>query len=145
MQVQRVQNNNYKTNFTFSSLTLKNEIAKLKNPTKEMVQDMYGTFGLDIFQGKEHLTILTDKEFKKSKSFITKIVNSITEQELFDYKEVDTLTDIINKYIRNKKIGFVKDIENMFGRRGLEKLKDPDVYIFTFNSNGDTRFINLHD
>ena len=46
MQVQRVQNYNYnyKPNFTSSHLPLRKEIAGLKNPTKEKVKDLYGTF-----------------------------------------------------------------------------------------------------
>lgn len=145
MQVQRIQNNNYKPNFTSSRLPLRKEIAKLENPTREMVQDMYGTFGLDIFEGKEHLTILTEKQLKKSKSFISKLVNIITERELLDYKEGDTLTDIINKFVDNKRSGLVKDIETMFGKKGLSKLNDADVYIDTFTFNNTERFISFPD
>ena len=122
MQVQRVQNNNtYKPTFS-SQLSLRGEIARLKNPTKEMVQDMYGTFGLDIFEGKEHLTILSDKEFKKSKSIISKIRTWFTGNSLYDFEDGDTLSDIVLKFMGNKKSGLVKDIETKFGKKGLEQL-----------------------
>ena len=144
MQVQRIQSNgNLKPIFTSSHLPLRKEIAKLTNPTKKSVKDLYGTFGLDLYEGKKNLTILSEKELKKSKSFISKIVNLITERELLDYKEGDTLTDVINKFIENKGNGFVKEIEKMFGKKGLSKLNDSDVYIMTFNFNDTKRFIHL--
>ena len=123
MQVQKVQNNNNcKPIFTSSQLSLRNEITKLKNPTKEMVQNMYGTFGLDIFEGKKHLTILSNKEFKKSKSLISKIKTWFTGNALYDYEDGDTLGDIVFKFMGNKKSGLVKDIETKFGKKGLEQL-----------------------
>ncbi len=122
MLVQRVQNSNaYKPTFS-SQLSLRGEIAKLKNPTREMVQDMYGTFGLDIFEGKENLTILSDKELKKSKSLISKIRTWFTGISLYDYEDGDTLGDIVFKYVGNKKSGLHKDIETKFGKKGLEQL-----------------------
>ncbi len=122
MQVQRVQNNNtYKPTFS-SQLSLRGEIAKLKNPTREMVQDIYGTFGLDIFEGKEHLTILSDKELKKSKNLISKIKTWFTGISLYDYEEGDSLRKVVLKYAGNKESGLVKDVETKFGKKGLAEL-----------------------
>lgn len=123
MQVQRVQNNNtYKPTFS-SQLSLRGEIAKLKNPTKEIVQDMYGTFGLDMFEGKENLTILSDKELKKSKSLISRIKTWFTGISLYDYEEGDSLSDVVLKFMGNQKSGLVKGIETKFGKKGVEQLE----------------------
>ena len=143
MQVQRVNNNNYKPNFSSSSLTLRNEIAKLKNPTKEIVEDLYGNFGLDIFAGKKHLTILSDSELNKSKSFVSRMKNWLFSSKLQDFEEGDTLTDVLNKFINNKSNGLVKDIEKMFGKKGMAKLDDADVYIHTFTFNDTERFVKI--
>ena len=114
MQVQRVQ--------TFSSqLSLRGEIAKLKNPTREMVQDIYGTFGLDIFEGKEHLTILSDKELKKSKNLISRIKTWFTGISLYDYEEGDSLRKVILKYAGNKESGLVKDVVKMLKQSLVKK------------------------
>lgn len=145
MQVQRVQNNH--KNFTFSGLiqglTLKNEIAKLKNPTKEMVKDLYGSFGLDIYEGKKKLTIIYDTELKKSKSIMSRMKNLLMGNKLQDFEESDTLSDVLNKFIENKGNGFVKDIETMFGKKGLAKLEDTDINIHTFNFNDIERFVKV--
>ena len=87
-----------------------------------MVKDLYGNFGLDIFEGKKNPTILSDKEFKKSISIISKIRTWFTGNSLYDYEENDTLSDILFKYIGNKKYGLVKNIESKFGKKGLEQL-----------------------
>ena len=143
MQVQRVQNNNtYKPTF-YSQLSLRGEIAKLKNPTKEIVEDLYGNFGLDIYAGKKHLTILSDSELNKSKSVVSKMKNWLFGSKLQDFEEGDTLTDVLNKFINNKNNGLVKDIEKMFGKKGMAKLDDADVYIHTFTFNDTERFVKI--
>ena len=141
MRVQRIQNNN--TNFTSSSSTLRNEIAKLKNPTKEIVEDLYGNFGLDIYAGKKHLTILSDSELNESKNIISKMKNWLFGSKLQDFEEGDTLTDVLNKFINNKNNGLVKDIEKMFGKKGMAKLEDEDVYIYTYTFNSTKKFIRI--
>ena len=144
MQVQRIQNNNNcKPIFTSSRLPLRNEIARLKNPTKEMVRDMYGTFGLDIYEGKKNLTIISDAELKKSKSIMSRMKNWLMGNKLQDFEEGDTLSDVLNKFIENKGNGFIKDIETMFGKKGLAKLEDTDINIHTFNFNDTERFVKV--
>lgn len=120
MQIQSVQNN--KPIFT-SSLPLRSEIVKLKNPTKEMVKDLYGTFGLDIYEGKKNLTILSENQLKKSKSLISKIRTWFTGFQLADYEEGDTLMTILSKYMHNNKSGLVKEIETKFGKKGTDALE----------------------
>ena len=122
MQVQRVNNNNtYRPAFS-SQLPLRGEIAKLKNPTKELVQDLYGTFGLDIFLKKEPLTIVSDAERKKSKSLMSRIKTWFTGISLYDYEEGDSLKKVVLKYAGNKESGTVKEVETKFGKKGVEEL-----------------------
>lgn len=124
MQVQRVQNNNttFGVKGGFAEKSLRSEISELRKPTKEMVRKMYGTFGLDLYEGKEPLTILTDAERKKSKSIVSRIVSWFTGKSLQDYKEGDSLRRVVHKFIYNKESGLVKNVETMFGEKGKEKL-----------------------
>lgn len=104
-------------------IPLKIEIKKIKNPTKEIVKDLYGSFGLDIFEKKEPITIMSEKEIKKSKSIISKIKTWFTGNSIVDFEEDDTLRDVVFKYAANKKSGLVSDVEKMFGKKGLESFE----------------------
>jgi len=124
MRVQRVQSNNttFGVKGGFAETSLRSEILKLRKPTKEKVRQMYGTFGLALYEGKEPLTIITDEERKKSKSIVSRIVSWFTGKSLQDYKEGDSLRRVVHKYIYNKESGLVKDVETMFGEKGRENL-----------------------
>lgn len=102
-----------------SRIPLKIEISKLKNPTKETVRDLYGTFGLDILEKKQSLTIISKRDI----GFLSKVKNWLTGNSFKDFEEGDTLKDVVFKYAGNKECGLVDDIETMFGKKGLKALE----------------------
>ena len=107
----------------FERPTLRKEIKSIKNPNKTVVKNLYGTFGLDIYEGKKDLTILSPKELKKSKDIWSKIKTWFTGNGLLDYEENDKLRDVVFKYAGNRNSGLVDDIEAKFGKRGVEELE----------------------
>ena len=117
----RIRKIDYSTNY--KKIPLKEEIAKLKNPTKESVKELYGSFGLDVYENKSHLTILSQRELKKSKSIIYKIKKWFFGSSIYDFQENDTLKDVVFKYAGNKEAGLIKDIETMFGKKGMESFE----------------------
>lgn len=100
--------------------SLYQEIQQNKNMPIISIKRMYGEFGVDIFEGKKQLTILSEKE--KNPNFIKRIVRWFTGNAPLEYEEGDTMFDVVFKYIANKKAGLEKDIETKFGEEGIKKL-----------------------
>ena len=101
--------------------SLYNEIHSLKNQSSLSIRRMYGDFGVDIFEGKTNLSILSDKERKPS--IFNRIKFWFTGDYPLDYEAGDSLFTVVFKYIGNKKVGLEKDIEEKFGQKGLKKLE----------------------
>ena len=101
--------------------SLYQEIKALKKSTPEKVKQMYGDFGLDIYNGKSTLTILSEKE--KNPSIMTKIKTWFTGKAPADYEECDSLLTVLFKYVGNKEVGLEKDIQDKFGEQGIKKLE----------------------
>ena len=111
----------HKINFELP--TLRKEIKSIRNPNNTVVKNLYGTFGLDIYEGKKDLTILSPEEVKKSKTLWSKIKTWFTGNRLLDYEDNDKLRDVVFKYAGNKNAGLVGDIRAKFGQRGVEELE----------------------
>lgn len=104
----------------FSEKSLYKEIHSLKNPTENSIKKLYGDFGLDMFNGKVKPTILSEEE--KNPDIIEKILYWLNGNSPMDYEEGDSLLAVLLKYLGNKKVCLKNDIEEKFGKRGLNKL-----------------------
>jgi len=82
---------------------------------------MYGQIGVDIYEGKEKVTILSKKENLKPAKLWNKFKEALGFKSKHDYEEKDTLGDVLMKYVYNKKHRKEADIENMFGEKGMEQ------------------------
>lgn len=111
-----------KTYYT-SRIPLYIEIQQVKKPTSAKIKKMYGQLGLDIFEGKEKISILSDKENKPFKKFVNNIKAMFAMPVQFEYQKKDTMKDILLKYMFNKNSGTNKEIEEKFGEKGLECLQ----------------------
>ena len=80
---------------------------------------MYGTFGLDIFEKKQPLTITSKRDIV----FLSKVKNWLTGNTFEDFEEGDTLKDVVFKYAGNKECGLIDDIRTRFGKKGLKALE----------------------
>ena len=99
-------------------IPLKAIIKQNKNLTRERVKMLYGDIGVDIFEGKDKITILSDKDNKKSKTLINRIIKWWSGNEKLDYEENDSIKDLVHKYAYNQKRGTFSDIEEKFGQEG---------------------------
>lgn len=90
------------------------------NKNVQFIRKNYGQLGVDIFQSEKKPSILSKKDSKK----INIVINGI--KKIFgcigkdDYKETDSLNDVMFKYIYNNKHGKDSDIKNVFGEKGME-------------------------
>ncbi len=98
---------------------LKTIIKQSPALTREKVKTLYGDIGVDIFDGKEKITILSDSDYKKSNSFINRIIRWWSGQGKLDYEECDSVKDLVHKYTYNQKVGTFDEIEAKFGKEGL--------------------------
>lgn len=114
---------------------LKKIIKQNPSLTREKVKTLYGDIGVDIFEGKEKITILSDKDYKKSQSFISKVIKWWNGNGKFDYEENDTIKDLVHKYACNQRYGTYQEIEEKFGKEGL-RVADIFKVIGFFTTNG---------
>ena len=105
-----------------SNMTLYEEIRALRCTSAENVRELYGELGVDIYNGKIP-TILSDTDKKRTKSLIYRIIKWWSGIGILDYEQSDRLRDVILKYGYNKKGGLVKDINRIFGSRGVAELE----------------------
>ena len=97
---------------------LKKLIKQNPSLTREKVKKLYGDIGVDIFEGKDKITILSDTNDKKSKTLINRIIKWWSGNEKLDYEENDSIKDLVHKYAYNQKRGTFSDIEEKFGQEG---------------------------
>jgi hypothetical protein len=87
--------------------------------TKEKVRELYGSIGVDIFEGKDKITILSDKDYKKSQKLIPRIIKWWSGNGKYDYEEKDSMKDLVMKYGCNEGSGTYAQIEEKFGKEGV--------------------------
>ena len=102
------------------NMSLYEEVRHLRVPV-EQVRKMYGTVGVDIFEGRTP-SILSENELKKSKKLINRIKAWWAGSNIFDYEQGDRLRDVILKYAHNKQIGKIEEIRELFGDSGVNEL-----------------------
>ncbi len=103
---------------SMEKIPLKTIIKQSPSLTKERVKTLYGDIGVDIFEGKKNITILSDKDYKKSQSFISKAIRWWSGKGKLDYEEKDSIKDLVHKYAYNQKFGTFDEIEQKFGKEG---------------------------
>ena len=97
---------------------LKTLIKQNPSLTREKVKTLYGDIGVDIFEGKEKITILSKEDYKKSQSFISKAIRWWSGKGKLDYEENDSVKDLVHKYAYNQTSGTFDEIEEKFGKEG---------------------------
>lgn len=104
----------------YYAVPLKMLVLGESNKNVQFIRKNYGQLGVDIFQSEKKPSILSKKDSKK----INIVINGI--KKIFgcigkdDYKETDSLNDVMFKYIYNNKHGEDSDIKNVFGEKGME-------------------------
>ena len=97
------------------------QVKALKNFSNAQVRQTYGQIGVDIFQGKNKISIITDKSYKKDDKFINSVKSFLgVDKRKYDYNKKDSLYDVMFKYLVNKEQVNSSEIKNMFGEKGLE-------------------------
>ena len=108
---------------TYRPMTLYSEIMSIKKPNKEKVQKTYGSFGIDILEGKQP-TLLE----KKDRTGFMKFINSIKGffgigTQKYEYEPSDRMSDVMLKYLGNKKKVTSQEITEKFGEKGEETIQ----------------------
>jgi hypothetical protein len=114
---------------------LKTIIKQNLSLTREKVKTLYGDVGVDIFDGKDKITILSDKDYKKSQSFMSKAIKWWIGKGKLDYEEKDSVKDLVHKYAYNQTSGTFNEIEEKFGKEG-RRVADIFKVIGSFKING---------
>ena len=113
--------------FLYYEVPLKRLISMESKKDIKYIRQNYGQLGVDIFQKEKKPSILTEKELEKSHNKFYQIINRIRKFFGYvgkeDYAENDSLNQVMFKYIYNKKQGTNADIENVFGKKGIELFK----------------------
>ena len=107
----------------YYNIPLKTLVFSERNKNLESIRENYGQLGVDIFQKEKKPTILTPKDNKKINKIINKIKQFFGGIGKEDYKETDSLNNVMFKYINNKKYGTDADIEHVFGKNGSKLFK----------------------
>ena len=102
------------------NLSLYDEVRSLRVPA-EQVRKLYGSVGVDIFEGRKP-TILSEDDIKASKKWINRIKAWWSGMDKYDYEPGDRLRDVILKYAYNKKAGKTDEIRELFGESGVSEL-----------------------
>ncbi len=112
---------------------LKTLIKQNPSLTREKVKTLYGDIGVDIFEGKEKITILSKEDYKKSQSFISKAIRWWSGKGKLDYEEKDSVKDLVHKYAYNQTSGTFDEIEEKFGKEGRRVAAIPNLNKFLQN------------
>ena len=104
---------------------LKQVIKQSPAFSKEKVKELYGNIGVDILEGKDKITILSDKDYKKSQKLVNKIIKWWSGKGKVDYEEEDSMKDLVMKYAYNEKQGTYAQLEEKFGKEGI---RIADIY-----------------
>lgn len=99
---------------------LKTIILQERNKNIKFIRQNYGQLGVDIFQNEKTPSILTANDNKTLNKFINRVKKFFGYVGKEDYKESDSLNQVIFKYIYNNKSGKNSDIETVFGKKGME-------------------------
>lgn len=102
---------------------LKTIIKQSSAFTKEKVKTLYGDIGVDIFEGKDKITILSEEDYKQSNKLINKLIRYFSGKGKLDYDEKDSVKDLVLKYGYNNHRGTFDEIEEKFGQEGLRVAK----------------------
>ena len=114
---------------------LKTIIKQSPALTREKIKMLYGDIGVDIFDGKKTITILSPKEYQKSQSLKSRIIRWWNGNGKYDYEENDSIKDLVHKYAYNQKFGTLDEIEEKFGKEG-RRIADIFKIIGFFSSSG---------
>ena len=114
---------------------LRQLVKQMPNPTREKVKMLYGDIGVDIFEGKDKITILEDKDIKKTKGFMNNFINWFKNNKKLDYEESDSIKDLVLKDGYNNNNRTYEEIEAKFGKEGRRVV---DIFALTgfFNRTG---------
>ncbi len=108
----------------YYEIPFKTLVLREQNKNVQYIRKNYGQLGVDIFQKEKKPSILTKKELKRTNNKFYKIFNQIKKFFGYvgkeDYAETDSLNQVMFKYIYNKKYGRDTDIEEVFGKKGME-------------------------
>ncbi len=106
----------------YYKIPLQKLISRDHNKNIQYIRQNYGQLGVDIFENKKTPSILNPKDTTK----FSKLINWIKQFFGFigkeDYEESDSLYKVMFKYLCNNKCGKESDIENVFGKKGMEML-----------------------
>ena len=114
---------------------LKKIIKQNSTLTREKVKTLYGNIGVDIFEGKNKITILSKEDYNKSQTFLSKIRKWWNGNGKFDYEEQDSVKDLVLKYGCNNISGTYAEIEEKFGKEG-RRVADIFKLIGVFTTKG---------
>ncbi len=108
----------------YYEIPFKTLVLREQNKNVQYIRQNYGQLGVDIFQKEKKPSILTEKELKRTNNKFYKVFNQIKKFFGYvgkeDYAETDSLNQVMFKYIYNKKYGRDTDIEEVFGKKGME-------------------------
>lgn len=108
----------------YYEIPFKTLVLREQNKNVQYIRKNYGQLGVDIFQKEKKPSILTEKELKRTNNKFYKVFNQIKKFFGYvgkeDYAETDSLNQVMFKYIYNKKYGRDTDIEEVFGKKGME-------------------------
>lgn len=108
----------------YYEIPFKTLVLREQNKNVQYIRQNYGQLGVDIFQKEKKPSILTEKELKRTNNKFYKVFNQIKKFFGYvgkeDYAETDSLNQVMFKYIYNKQYGRDTDIEEVFGKKGME-------------------------
>ena len=106
----------------YYKIPLQKLISRDHNKNIQYIRQNYGQLGVDILENKKTPSILNPKDTTKFSKLINRIKQFFGFIGKEDYEESDSLYKVMFKYLYNNKCGKESDIENVFGKKGMEML-----------------------